>query len=111
MSKAEVVTERNWDTFISQKDPMVVLCWAAWDDKSVNLKGIIEKISKEWTSPRIHFGLFNTDENVAHSRKLKITTIPLLMYFIRSKEQERTETVLDKAGIVGWIQRNLKPLD
>ncbi|MHA2407492.1 MAG: thioredoxin family protein, partial [Candidatus Ranarchaeia archaeon] len=81
MLEVDFVTEKNWDTFISQKEPQVILCWAAWDDQSVTQKWNFEIIAKEWNGPRVHFGLINTDENVTLARELAITSVPILLFF------------------------------
>ena len=77
MTNIKTITESNWETTLVGEDPIVVLCWTAWDDNSVKVKWIFEALAEEWKEKPIRFGLFNTDENVEHSRRMKITSVPI----------------------------------
>ena len=84
-----MVTEVNDQGFenevIKCQIPVVVDFWAAWCGPCHMIAPVTEKLSEEYAD-RVKFCKLNVDENPEITRKYKVMSIPLLLFFKDGKQ-------------------------
>lgn len=101
---AAVVTDGNFNEFVSSKDHALVDCWAPWCKPCLRMGPVIEKLA-EISKDDIAVGKLNVDENPGTSLNFNIQSIPALLVFRKGKHvgtivgysQERTAETLRAA--------------
>ncbi len=99
-----VVTDKNFNEFISENQAAVIDCWAAWCGPCHMLSPIVEELAGE--HPEISFGKLNVDENRRVPSKYGIMSIPTLLYFRDGRLVDKTIGALPK----GFIEERLGKL-
>jgi thioredoxin 1 len=105
-SEPIVVTDADFDKFVTKYPIVFVDCWAPWCGPCRMVAPAIDALAKEM-SGKIVFGKLNTDENSQVPNKFNISAIPTMMIFKDGKMVDRIVGALQKEALAARIKRNL----
>jgi len=75
-----VVTDADFQEFVSKYPKVVVDCWAPWCGPCRMLSPTIDALAKDLKG-KVAFAKLNTDENFNVAGKFRIMSIPTLLFF------------------------------
>jgi thioredoxin 1 len=73
-----ILTDSNFDEFVSQNKLVLVDFWAEWCGPCRMLSPILEEIEKDGV---LLVGKLNVDENLEKSREFSVSSIPTMILF------------------------------
>lgn len=100
-----VVTDADFDKFVTKYPLVLVDCWAPWCGPCRMVAPVIDALAKEM-SGKVVFGKLNTDENSVIANKLSISAIPTMMMFKDGKMVDRIVGAQPKEVLAARIKRN-----
>ena len=77
---ALVITDSNFNEFLSSETPFVVDFWAEWCGPCRAISPVVEELAAEYEG-KINIGKVNVDENDDVVSRYGIRTIPTLLFF------------------------------
>lgn len=101
-----VVTDADFDKFVSKYPLVLVDCWAPWCGPCRMVAPVIDALAKEM-SGKVVFGKLNTDENSVVPNKFSISAIPTMMVFKDGKMVDRIVGAQPKEALAARIKRYL----
>jgi len=100
-----VVTDADFDKFVTKYPLVLVDCWAPWCGPCRMVAPVIDALAKEM-SGKVVFGKLNTDENSVIPNKFSISAIPTMMMFKDGKMIDRIVGAQPKEALAARIKRN-----
>lgn len=102
--KPVIVTDKDFNEFVSKHPLAVVDCWAEWCGPCRMVAPIIDELASEYVG-KVVFGKLDTDHNRTTTMKYRITGIPTLMVFKNGKLVDSIVGAVPKE----YILQRLKP--
>ena len=101
--KPIIVTDADFNQFISKYPLVVVDCWAEWCAPCRMLAPTIDELAAEYRG-KIVFGKLDTDNNRATSMQYKISSIPAMLVFKNGNFVGQIIGAVPKEQIVQQLQ-------
>ena len=101
--KPVIVTDADFNQFISKYPLVVVDCWAEWCAPCRTLAPTIDELATEYRG-KIVFGKLDTDNNRATSMQYKISSIPAMLVFKNGNFVGQIIGAVPKEQIVQQLQ-------
>ena len=101
--KPVIVTDADFNQFISKYPLVVVDCWAEWCAPCRTLAPTIDELATEYRG-KIVFGKLDTDNNRATSMQYKISSIPAMLVFKNGNFVGQIIGAVPKGQIVQQLQ-------
>ena len=101
--KPVIVTDADFNQFISKYPLVVVDCWAEWCAPCRMLAPTIDELAAEYRG-KIVFGKLDTDNNRATSMQYKISSIPAMLVFKNGNFVGQIIGAVPKEQIVQQLQ-------
>ena len=101
--KPVIVTDADFNTFISKYPLVVVDCWAEWCGPCRMLAPTIDELAGEYKG-KIVFGKLDTDNNRTTSMQYKISSIPAMLVFKNGNFVGQIIGAVPKEQIVQQLQ-------
>ncbi|MEM3853892.1 MAG: thioredoxin [Conexivisphaerales archaeon] len=80
LSEPVIVTDLDFNQFVSSHENVVIDCWAEWCQPCRLISPIVEELARKYTG-KIWFGKLNVDENQSTAMEYSIMGIPTLLIF------------------------------
>ena len=105
MNKALVLTDKNFETTISNSDiPVLVEFWASWCPPCKMMEPILDELSEE-LSNKVKIVKINTDQNPSISKQYQIMSVPTIIIFDKGREVARSIGAQSKQQIINMFKR------
>ncbi|MBW6470084.1 MAG: thioredoxin [Methanosarcinaceae archaeon] len=101
--KPVIVTDADFNIFISKYPLVVVDCWAEWCGPCRMLAPTIDELATQYRG-KIVFGKLDTDNNRATSMQYKISSIPAMLVFKNGNFVGQIIGAVPKEQIVKQLQ-------
>jgi thioredoxin 1 len=104
MSKAQAVTDAEWDAEVLKSDtPVLVDFWAEWCGPCRMVGPVVEEIAGEWEG-KLKVLKLNVDDNPDTARTYRVMSIPTLMVFKNGEEAKRIVGAKGKDQLMNDIE-------
>jgi thioredoxin 1 len=100
-----VVTDSDFDGFVTKYPLVVVDCWAPWCGPCRMVAPVVEALAREMTG-KVAFAKLNTDENVNVPNRYRISAIPTLLVFKDGKLADRIVGARPKEQLQAELKRH-----
>ncbi|MCL7411319.1 MAG: thioredoxin [Methanosarcinaceae archaeon] len=101
--KPVIVTDADFNIFISKYPLVVVDCWAEWCGPCRMLAPTVDELATQYRG-KIVFGKLDTDNNRATSMQYKISSIPAMLVFKNGNFVGQIIGAVPKEQIVKQLQ-------
>lgn len=101
--KPVIVTDADFNTFISKYPLVVVDCWAEWCGPCRMLAPTIDELAGEYRG-KIVFGKLDTENNRATAMQYRISSIPAMLVFKNGNFVGQIIGAVPKEQIVQQLQ-------
>ena len=95
---ALVITDSNFNEFLSSETPFVVDFWAEWCGPCRAISPVVEELAAEYEG-KINIGKVNVDENDDVVSRYGIRTIPTLLFFKQGELVDKMVGAVPKADL------------
>ena len=99
---ALVITDSNFNEFLSSETPFVVDFWAEWCGPCRAIAPIVDELATEYEG-KINIGKVNVDENDDVVSRYGIRTIPTLLFFKNGELVDKMVGAVPKADLKSKI--------
>jgi len=95
---ALVITDSNFNEFLSSEIPFVVDFWAEWCGPCRAIAPVVDELATEYEG-KINIGKVNVDENDDVVSRYGIRTIPTLLFFKQGELVDKMVGAVPKADL------------
>jgi thioredoxin 1 len=107
MSKAQVVSDQNFETEVIKSDtPVLVDFWAAWCGPCRMVAPVLEEIGNE-QGDKVKIAKLDVDANPITAGRFGVRSIPTMILFKNGREADRVVGYRPKDQILKQIQPHL----
>ena len=101
------VTDMNFNEVIDGEGLVIVDCWAPWCGPCRMMGPIIDQAAKDYTG-KVTFGTLNVDDNGATAMKLRIMSIPTILFYKEGQVVERITGAIPREQLDKLIKKHIK---
>jgi thioredoxin 1 len=107
MSKAQVVSDQNFETEVMKSDtPVLVDFWAAWCGPCRMVAPVLEEIANE-QGEKVRIAKLDVDANPITAGRFGVRSIPTMILFKNGRETQRVVGYMPKEKLLQQIQPHL----
>lgn len=102
------LNEGNFESVMAKYQNVVIDCWAPWCGPCLALEPAIKELAREFEG-KVLFAKMNTDENLEIARKLRIMSLPTILYFKNGEYEDRITGGVQKRIIKEKVEELMVP--
>lgn len=107
MSKAQVVSDQNFETEVIKSDtPVLVDFWAAWCGPCRMVAPVLEEIATE-QGEKMKIAKLDVDANPITAGRFGVRSIPTMILFKNGREAQRVVGYMPKEKLLQQIQPHI----
>jgi thioredoxin 1 len=107
MSKAQVVSDQNFETEVIKSDtPVLVDFWATWCGPCRMVAPVLEEIANE-QGEKVKIAKLDVDANPITAGRFGVRSIPTMILFKNGREAQRVVGYMPKEKLLQQIQPHI----
>jgi thioredoxin 1 len=107
MSKAQVVSDQNFETEVIKSDtPVLVDFWASWCGPCRMVAPVLEEIANE-QGEKVKIAKLDVDANPITAGRFGVRSIPTMILFKNGREAQRVVGYMPKEKLLQQIQPHI----
>jgi thioredoxin 1 len=107
MSKAQVVSDQNFETEVIKSDtPVLVDFWAAWCGPCRMVAPVLEEIANE-QGEKVKIAKLDVDANPITAGRFGVRSIPTMILFKNGREAQRVVGYMPKEKLLQQLQPHI----